>query len=396
MRISLRRWPILGSFCLLLSLTLASPGDDLIAFDDCLYQCRENVCYKNSYHTFQEEFRTQLEILGDYEFRYHNADWSFVHGPEMPWHLWVLGWNCELNCDYECQRIITRERAMRGQEIYQFHGKWPFLRVAGIQEPASVVFSLGNLLVNYRAMKKLAGVYEKHKNASGASTTIYNTWLVTLVSVMAWFCSTIFHVRDYLFTEHLDYYFAGLTVLTSFHAIAARVFHLYEPRKAFARRVFSSCCIAAYAAHVYRLLTDWLYTYNMQVNIAVGVGQSILVTYLCYTLYSKYYTAQVLSPNANLSHLKYIDRSRLVLPLFFAKSPKVFSLYPLMMTIIVSAGMMLEIFDFPPIMDLFDAHSLWHLATIVPPFMGWYDWVIWDALENVGEDVAAQIAKKEM
>ena len=35
-----------------------------------------------------------------------------------------------------------------GLDVPQFHGKWPFLRVFGVQEPASVLFSLMNLLAN--------------------------------------------------------------------------------------------------------------------------------------------------------------------------------------------------------------------------------------------------------
>ena len=36
----------------------------------------------------------------------------------------------------------------------------------------------------------------------------------------------------------------------------------------------------------------------------------------------------------------------------------------------ISAAMALEIFDFPPFLQLIDAHALWHLATI--PLIGWW------------------------
>ena len=33
-----------------------------------------------------------------------------------------------------------------GLDVPQFHGKWPFARLAGVQEPASAFFSVCNLV----------------------------------------------------------------------------------------------------------------------------------------------------------------------------------------------------------------------------------------------------------
>jgi hypothetical protein len=44
----------------------------------------------------------------------------------------------------------------------------------------------------------------------------------------------------------------------------------------------------------------------------------------------------------------------------------------------ITAAMSLEVFDFPPVWDIFDAHSLWHGATVfLVPL--WYDCYILDA-----------------
>merc|ERR1712243_485383 len=42
---------------------------------------------------------------------------------------------------------VTEMKIRHGQ-VPQFHGKWPFIRVLGIQEPASTLFSILNLLSN--------------------------------------------------------------------------------------------------------------------------------------------------------------------------------------------------------------------------------------------------------
>lgn len=43
----------------------------------------------------------------------------------------------------------------------------------------------------------------------------------------------------------------------------------------------------------------------------------------------------------------------------------------------IHAGLLLEVLDFPPFLELFDAHSLWHAYT--PPFV--YMWYRWDPVE---------------
>jgi len=40
-------------------------------------------------------------------------------------------------------------------DVPQFHGKWPFARLMGVQEPASVLFSIANLLPHVIMLRKL-------------------------------------------------------------------------------------------------------------------------------------------------------------------------------------------------------------------------------------------------
>lgn len=43
----------------------------------------------------------------------------------------------------------------------------------------------------------------------------------------------------------------------------------------------------------------------------------------------------------------------------------------------VNACLLLEVLDFPPLMGIFDSHSLWHLAT-VPLTYFWYEFIFRD------------------
>lgn len=377
-----------------------SPGNDLQEYDDCRYQCEQITCYRNPYHLVQQEIWHELNEqnrLHEYHWRNYNPDWTFDLMP-LPSLLKLFYWTCESNCDYQCQILVTKDRVRNHQEIYQFHGKWPFTRVLGMQEIASVVFSLGNLLGNLYGFLKVVAAINQNKStdrsvSNGQLTVIA---FISLIAVFTWLFSAIFHVRDFEITEKLDYYFAGLTVLSGFYGIFSRVFKLYLPRKWLSKAVFTLVCLAAYSAHIYRLETDWLYTYNMQVNISVGVLQYILWGIGCFRLFTDYYNMeQEDTKSENISHLQYIQRGRMLFCDFYSKSPKLYSLYPLNLCFIVILGMSLEIFDFPPIFGLFDAHSLWHLVTIIPIYYGWYDWMLWDANENIWAELHAIKQKKE-
>lgn len=85
-----------------------------------------------------------------------------------------------------------------GFPVQQFHGKWPFVRILGIQEPASAIFSILNLLPHiymFREMRKTVS----------SETKTYPVWLgYSLVSINTWTWSTIFHTRDWDFTEKVN------------------------------------------------------------------------------------------------------------------------------------------------------------------------------------------------
>jgi post-GPI attachment to proteins factor 3 len=60
--------------------------------------------------------------------------------------LRIMQWNTESNCKYTCMHQITDLGVANKEKIHQYYGKWPFYRLWGMQEPASVFFSLLNLV----------------------------------------------------------------------------------------------------------------------------------------------------------------------------------------------------------------------------------------------------------
>jgi post-GPI attachment to proteins factor 3 len=55
---------------------------------------------------------------------------------DPPLSLRLLGWTAAADCGYFCSWNRTAARAALGQRPLQYHGKWPFHRVVGVQAGA--------------------------------------------------------------------------------------------------------------------------------------------------------------------------------------------------------------------------------------------------------------------
>ncbi|KAI9800490.1 MAG: hypothetical protein M1825_004038 [Sarcosagium campestre] len=262
-----------------------------------------------------------------------------THQP-LALHLRLLLWNCDSECDYTCQHIITLERQSRQPDpeaIVQFHGKWPFTRLWGIQEPCSVLFSLLNLLAHRWGLSRV-------HDAIPARYPLRRYYLAFgYLGTTSWIFSMLFHTRDFVLTERLDYFAAGASVLYGLFYTPVRIFRLDEPRPAWKRsllRAWTAVCLALYAAHVaYLTLWSWDYTYNMAANVVVGIVQNTLWSWFSITRYRR------------------------------LKKP--WAAWPGLIVAWLVVAMSLELLDFPPLAGLLDAHSLWHLGT-VGPTLWWY------------------------
>jgi len=91
--------------------------------------------------------------------------------------------------------------------IQQFYGKWPFYRLLGIQEPASTLFSIMNFVSHYKGYRRVRKLGEFEYG-----------WLLMIFSLSGmntWIWSSVFHSRDTLLTEKLDYFSAMLYILVN-------------------------------------------------------------------------------------------------------------------------------------------------------------------------------------
>ncbi|SPN97153.1 related to PER1 protein, involved in manganese homeostasis [Cephalotrichum gorgonifer] len=288
------------------AMTEASAGDRLYAFRDCVKACEEDHCAQG---------QTPMAI---------------------PLYRRLLLWDCPAECDYACQQTTTAERVSAGYPVVQFHGKWPFTRILGIQEPFSVLFSLGNLYSHARGLRELRAAVP----SSYPLLKFYK--LFSYLAITSWVFSSVFHTRDFGLTEGLDYFGAGAAVMYGFYYAPVRALRLDRPdRKTRARlRAWTVLCASMYAAHVvYLLFVRWSYTYNMMANVVAGLIHN--ATWCLFSLRR------------------------------YSEKGEAWTLLPILCAAWISAAMSLELLDFPPIWGGLDAHSLWHMFTVIPAYI-WY------------------------
>ncbi|KAI0176320.1 Per1-like protein [Hypoxylon sp. FL1284] len=313
--------------CSLWTTASASAGDRLPEFRECVQVCTRENCDPNNNPT------------------------------HIPLHRRLLLWTCPQECDYTCQHIVTERRVSAGEAVLQFHGKWPFVRVLGMQEPFSVLFSVGNMLAHQSGLAKL-------RQAVPAGYPLRRYYeLFAYFGVATWIFSSIFHVRDFRATEQLDYFAAGAGVLYGMYYTPVRVFRLDRPtpRRRSVLRLWSLFCCVLYAAHVaYLKLWRWNYSYNMAANVVVGLVQNSLWSYF--------------------SWKKWRD------------SRKPWAVWPGVIVAWLMMVMSLELLDFPPLWGALDAHSLWHLGTIGPTVL-WYNFLVKDSLDDLANTVKTKDVK---
>ncbi len=208
----------------------------------------------------------------------------------------------------------------------QFYGKWPFVRIFGIQEPISAFASLLHIFAVLYMFKRL-------RNEIDSRADLKYLWYGSaLFNLNAWIWSTIFHSKDTEFTEHMDYFSAFALVLYQFNSFFVRYF-AYNHKKKLIHIAYFLCTasISYFAYHVYYLtFVHFDYNYNMKVNIFVGLLNSV-----CWLAWStRAYRNREYSRNC------------------------------LKATMLVVFLTGFEILEIEPLLWLADSHALWHVTTL--------------------------------
>ena len=302
--------------------TNASLGDNSAVYGECMSKCWFKNCTTRA-GSIKYSNQTRFDLT-------------------QPRYLKLLGWDCTSECKYMCMWKTVALFVQIHNYVPQFYGKWPFVRVWGIQEPVSAIASILNFISNVYMIRVM------HRNIY-TRTPFKSLWyMFGVISLNTWICSTIFHTRDTPFTEKMDYFSAFGFVLFQFNCFFVRIFKL--ERSSFVKigsmYAINTFSLLYFVYHVYYLgFVKFDYGFNMKMNIAFGALNSI-----CWIYWSinKYF---------NL-HINYVWRCGFSVLLF-------------------DLLMILEVFDFSPFFWSIDSHALWHLTTSVIPIF-WYKFLIDD------------------
>ncbi|CAH0702081.1 unnamed protein product [Spodoptera exigua] len=287
-----------------------------------------SMIYRNCLNRFERENCTENGVLFKSNSQYKQDYWSKV-----------LQWSCSDECRYQCMWITVDVFHNNGDDTPKFHGKWPFIRMFGMQEPAAAFASMLNLAANVYMFKQLQQL--RITQANLFPFVIF--WkMFSLVCMNAWVWSTIFHMRDTDFTEFMDYACALSMVMGLLVAAIVRVFYT---RSKLLMLLTLSLPVCYFVMHVRYLYSGAInYDYNMKVNVFFGAFGSVIWL--------------VLSWHQWTLRRRYAWRM-------------------LAFTLLSGAALSLELFDFPPRHGVWDAHALWHLSTAPLPLL-FYSYVIAD------------------
>lgn len=291
----------------------------------------------------------------------------------------IFHWDCNLNCNYKCQQLITNKREVENLPMVKFYGKWPFTRILGITEFFSTFFSVGNFYINWHNLHKILKQLNKNKKSHNESlTNMYKQYFSLLViSCFGWFFSTLFHIRDNSITETLDYFGAASIIMMNFNVIVIRFFELFKDENQTKRRWFQISLIILWSLHIIKLLNKWDYNYNIIFNSIIGI--SSLILWIIHAInVNKVYNKNDHIYNNSIQLLPFETKilTKLNLIGIFSKT-KFIPILPIFLNIWLLMGMTFEIFEFRPWSRLIDGHAVWHLFTIFPTIV-WFDWNIWD------------------
>lgn len=257
-------------------------------------------------------------------------------------------WSCWDDCKYDCLHEITKSRAEIGLGPLKYYGHWPFTRLFGLEEPASVIFSVLNgvpYLVAFVHSVTRYGLFSFTRvNVSPDSSLLVHfmhQWLIVyyLIGLNAWIASAFYHSRKTEPASFYDYISALLFLVFTLWIALRRCWGVGA--KSYMVTAGFMSFMALYVFQVYRMYLGEV-TFGAHMAVCITISVANVLTWILWL---------IMTPNNG--NYRYLC---------------------LLTQVWFSVAAMLEIFDFPAIWGLFDAHSLWHAATIPLGFIWWSFW----------------------
>ncbi|KAI4383087.1 hypothetical protein MLD38_008967 [Melastoma candidum] len=315
---------VLACLCCFTGSLDASVGDADPIYRSCVEECETSGC------------------AGDYCFQHckFSSDGKPIDGPwymQEPLYLKWKQWDCRSDCRYHCMLAREEERKNLGGQPLKYHGKWPFFRVYGIQEPVSVALSVLNLSLQFHGWMSFFILVSYKLHLRPNRTTYYEytgLWHVYgILAMNSCFWGIVFHSRDVVWTEKMDY--SSSVAFIGFSLILA-ILRSLNVRDEAARVMCAAPIIAFVTTHIlylnfYNLNHGW----NRKVCMTMAISQLLV-----WAIWA--------SVTGHPSRWK--------------------------LRLVVIGGLLAlipEIYDFPPYLGYIDAHTLCHAASVPVSYLWW-------------------------
>ncbi|PUZ58386.1 hypothetical protein GQ55_5G505800 [Panicum hallii var. hallii] len=319
------RFASLLALGLVLSSAEASLGDADPRYRTCVKECQTTGIIGENIISHCQSKENDTSVGGSW----YNQEQIYMQWKQL---------TCTTDCRYFCMMQREGERQSLGLTPVKYHGKWPFLRISVFQEPLSAALSAINLLMHfvgwlsfYLLVKYKLPLRPQTKRTYYEYTSLWHIYAI--LSMNAWFWSSIFHTRDIDLTEKLDYSSAVALLGYSLILSLLRAFNVKDEAT---RVMFAAPILAFVTTHIlYLNFYELDYGWNMKVCVVMAVVQ--LLTWAVWAGVTRH-----------PSRLK-------------------------IWTVVFGGAlaMLLELYDFPPYMGYADAHSLWHASTIPLTYLWW-------------------------
>ena len=302
-------------------------------------------------------------------------------------------------CNYGCIEVITQRRLSNHLQVYKYQGHWPFIRYFGLEEPASSMFSLMNVIphmlyifgrVRAAVIGESVGSWSSSiingdkiiSKIRGIGHYHMNPWIIfyATTSCIAFTCSTIYHAKKT--ADHTKYdLISALLFITTGLFIAIRRIIL---RTHCSQVVIVSIFIIIYGLfswRAYHMIHGWI-SFSSHMSLSITIVAITTVLWLYWIIKSIFFnmkshqqqhrsssnisssssssSSDVIKGNAShqQSHIRFSSYICLTCQLWFI------------------AAAAFEIFDFPPLYGVLDAHSLWHAATAPLGHLWYHFWEV--------------------
>lgn len=233
-----------------------------------------------------------------------------------------LFWDSISECRYKCMIAVEKLLQLSYPIFYRpskYFGKWPFIRCFGIQEFASTIFSVLNLIVHLQFLKKSRKLHLTKKEF------YVKSWFpFCYTGIVVWSFSAIFHAKDTSFTQMLDYFAVVLNVYSGTYCSTIDYIQSLQKYK-----------------YIYLLLVGFHMGYILSSIFDYTLNVLLIGSIQClgsFMFFLKYY---------KVIHHTHVQKGLISHILLFI------------------SGFIFEVWlDFPPFLGILDSHSLWHFSTI--------------------------------